>query len=157
PTIAAELKGVDHLSWIVSGYLLAATVSTPIYGKLGDLYGRRALLTVAISVFVAASVLSALAESMGQLIGARALQGLGAGGLMTLGQATIGDVVAPRQRGKYSAYFGAVFSTSSVGGPIIGGLFVDYLSWRWVFWINLPLGLAALALCRYSLRHLPVH
>ncbi|HEY7608834.1 MAG TPA: MDR family MFS transporter [Alphaproteobacteria bacterium] len=157
PTIAAEFKGVDHLSWVVSGYLLAATVSTPIYGKLGDLYGRRALLTVAVSVFVAASVLSALAGSMGQLIAARTLQGLGAGGLMTLSQATIGEVVAPRERGKYQAYFAAVFASSSVGGPIVGGLFVDYLSWRWVFWINLPLGLAALALCRYALRHLPVH
>lgn len=157
PTIAAELRGVDHISWIVSGYLLAATVSTPIYGKLGDLYGRRALLTVAITIFVGASVLSALATSMGQLIGARALQGLGAGGLMTLAQATMGEVVAPRERGKFAAYFAIVFSSSSVGGPIVGGLFVDYLSWRWVFWINLPLGLAALALCRYALRRLPVH
>jgi EmrB/QacA subfamily drug resistance transporter len=157
PTIAAEFKGVDHLSWVVSGYLLAATVATPIYGKLGDLYGRRALLTIAISVFVAASVLSALAQSMVQLIAARALQGLGAGGLMTLAQAIIGEVVAPRERGKYQAYFAAVFASSSVGGPIVGGLFVDFLSWRWVFWINLPLGLAALALCRYALRRLPVH
>ena len=157
PTIAAEFKGVDHLSWVVSGYLLAATVSTPIYGKLGDLYGRRTLLTIAISIFVAASVLSALAQGMGQLIAARTLQGLGAGGLMTLSQAIIGEVVAPRERGKYQAYFAAVFASSSVGGPIVGGLFVDYLSWRWVFWINLPLGLAALTLCRYALRHLPVH
>jgi EmrB/QacA subfamily drug resistance transporter len=156
PTIAAEFRGVDHLAWIVSGYLLAATVSTPIYGKLGDLYGRRALLTVAISIFVAASVLSALSGSMIELIAARALQGLGAGGLMTLAQATIGEVVSPRERGKYSAYFAAVFASSSVGGPIVGGLFVDYLSWRWVFWINLPLGLAALVLCRFALRRLPV-
>jgi EmrB/QacA subfamily drug resistance transporter len=156
PTIAAEFRGVDHISWIVSGYLLAATVSTPIYGKLGDLYGRRALLTIAISVFVAASVLSALATSMAHLIAARALQGLGAGGLMTLAQAIIGEVVAPRERGKYQAYFAAVFASSSVGGPIVGGLFVDYLSWRWIFWINLPLGLAALALCRFALRRLPV-
>ncbi len=157
PTIAAEFQGVDHLSWIVSGYLLAATVATPIYGKLGDLYGRRTLLTVAIAIFVASSVFSALAGSMGQLIAARTVQGLGAGGLMTLAQAIIGEVVAPRERGKYQAYFAAVFASSSVGGPIVGGLFVDYLSWRWVFWINLPLGLAALALCRYALRRLPVH
>lgn len=156
PTIAAEFKGVDHLSWVVSGYLLAATVATPIYGKLGDLYGRRTLLTVAISVFVAASVLSALSRGMSELIAARALQGLGAGGLMTLSQAVIGEVVAPRERGKYQAYFAAVFASSSVGGPIVGGLFVDFLSWRWVFWINLPLGAAALALCRYALRRLPV-
>jgi len=157
PTMSAELHGVDHISWIVSGYLLAATVSTPIYGRLGDLYGRRRLLTVATSVFVAGSLFSALAGSMGQLIAARALQGLGAGGLMTLAQATIGEVVAPRERGKYSAYFAVVFSASSVGGPIVGGLFVDYLSWRWIFWINLPLGLGALALCHFALRRLPVH
>ncbi len=157
PTIAAEFQGVDHLSWVVSGYLLAATVATPIYGKLGDLYGRRTLLTIAIAIFVAASMLSALSQSMAQLIGARALQGVGAGGLMTLAQAIIGEAVAPRERGKYQAYFAAVFAASSVGGPIVGGLFVDFLSWRWVFWINLPFGLAALALCRFALRRLPVH
>jgi EmrB/QacA subfamily drug resistance transporter len=157
PTIAAELAGADHLSWVVSGYLLTATVSMPIYGKLGDLYGRRALLTVATSIFAAASVLCALAGSMGELVAARTLHGLGAGGLLTLAQATIGEVVAPRERGKYQAYFAAVFASSSVGGPIIGGLFADYLSWRWIFWINLPLGLAALALCRFALRRLPVH
>jgi len=157
PTIAAELRGADHLSWVVSAYLLTATVSMPIYGKLGDLYGRRALLTIATSIFTAASVLCALADGMGQLIAARALHGLGAGGLLTLAQATIGEVVAPRERGKYQAYFAAVFASSSVGGPLVGGLFVDFLTWRWVFWINLPLGLAALALCRYALRHLPVH
>jgi EmrB/QacA subfamily drug resistance transporter len=157
PTIAAEFQSIDHLSWIMSGYLLAATISTPIYGKLGDLYGRRTLLTIAIAIFVLASVLSALAGSMGQLIAARTAQGLGAGGLMTLAQAIIGEVVAPRERGKYQAQFAAVFAASSVGGPIVGGLFVDYLSWRWVFWINLPLGLAALALCRFALRRLPVH
>jgi EmrB/QacA subfamily drug resistance transporter len=157
PTMAAEFQDVEHLSWIMSGYLLAATIATPVYGKLGDLYGRRTLLTIAIAVFVAASALSAVAGSMSQLIAARALQGLGAGGLMTLAQAIIGEAVAPRERGKYQAYFATVFAASSVGGPIVGGLFVDYLTWRWIFWINLPLGLAALALCRFALRRLPVH
>lgn len=156
PTIAAEFQGVDHLSWIMSGYLLAATISTPIYGKLGDLYGRRTLLTVAISFFVVASVLSALAGSMGQLIAARTVQGIGAGGLMTLAQAIIGETVAPRERGKYQAYFAAVFAASSVGGPIVGGLFVDFLSWRWIFWINVPFGIGALTLCHFALRRLPV-
>ena len=157
PTIAAEFQDVDHLSWIMSGYLLAATISTPIYGKLGDLYGRRTLLTTAIAFFVVASVLSALAGSMGHLVAARAIQGVGAGGLMTLAQAIIGETVAPRERGRYQGYFAAVFAASSVGGPIVGGIFVDYLSWRWIFWINVPLGLAALALCHFALRRLPVH
>ena len=156
PTIVGEFQAVDHLSWVVSGYLLAATVSTPIYGKLGDLYGRRPLLVICICLFVGASVLSALAQSMTQLIAARAVQGLGAGGLITLAQATIGEVVSPRERGRYSAYFAVVFASSSVGGPVVGGFFVEFLSWRWVFWINLPLGLAALALCRFALRRLPV-
>ncbi|MCW5770417.1 MAG: MFS transporter [Rhodospirillaceae bacterium] len=156
PTIAAEFHGGGHLSWVVSAYLLTATASTPIYGKLGDLYGRRLLLTIAILVFMAASVWCAFATSMTELVAARALHGLGGGGLMTLSQATMGEVVAPRERGKYQAYFAGVFACSSVGGPVLGGAFVDFLSWRWIFWMNLPVGLAALVLCRYALRRLPV-
>jgi len=156
PAIAAEFRDAEHLSWVMSGYLLTATAATPIYGKLGDLYGRRVLLTIAITMFTLASVMSALAGSLVELIGARALQGLGAGGLITLAQATIGEVVPPRERGKYQAYFAIVFATSSVGGPVVGGLFVDFLSWRWIFWMNLPLGLAALALCHFALRNLRV-
>jgi len=156
PAIAAEFRDAEHLSWVVSGYLLTATAATPIYGKLGDLYGRRLLLTISILIFAAASAFSALAGSLFELIGARALQGLGAGGLITLAQAAIGEVVAPRERGKYQAYFAIVFATSSVGGPVVGGLFVDFLTWRWIFWMNLPLALAALALCHFALRGLRV-
>ena len=154
PAIAAEFRDAEHLSWVMSGYLLTATAATPIYGKLGDLYGRRILLTISILIFATASALSGFAGSLVELIGARALQGLGAGGLITLAQAAIGEVVAPRERGKYQAYFAVVFATSSVGGPVVGGLFVDILSWRWIFWMNLPIALAALALCHFALRGL---
>lgn len=157
PTIAAEYHSVEHLSWVVSVYLLTSTASTPIYGKLSDIYGRRALLTVAIAIFVAASALCALAQSMTQLIAARALQGIGGGALIALTQATIADVVAPRDRGRYQGYIATVWASASVGGPLLGGFFVDYLSWRWVFWINLPIGLAALVAARIALRKLPVH
>lgn len=157
PTIAAEYHSVEHLSWIVSVYLLTSTASTPIYGKLSDIYGRRALLTVAIATFVAASALCALAQDMAQLIAARAIQGIGGGALISLTQATIADVIAPRDRGRYQGYIATVWASASVGGPLLGGLFVDYLSWRWVFWINLPIGLAALVAARIALRKLPVH
>jgi MFS family permease len=145
--MAAELGGVEHLSWVVSIYLLTATAATPIYGKLSDLYGRRGLLQGAIVIFVLGSALAALARTMPQLIGARALQGLGGGGLITLAQTVIADYVSPRERGRYQAYLSGVWATASVGGPVLGGLFVDHLSWRWVFWINLPVGALALLLC----------
>lgn len=154
PAIAADLNGLERLSWIVAGYLLTSTAATPIYGKLSDLYGRRVMLETAIALFVAASVFCALAGDMTQLIAARALQGLGGGGLISMAQAVIADVIAPRERGRYQAYLSGVWATASVGGPVLGGLFVDYLSWRWVFWINLPLGIAAFVLCRRALRAL---
>ena len=154
PTIAGELKGLEHLSWIVAGYLLTSTASTPIYGKLSDLYGRRLLLQTAIVIFVIASVLCGLAQDMNQLVAARALQGLGGGGLISMAQAVIADVIAPRERGRYQALFSGVWATASVGGPVLGGLFVDYLTWRWVFWINLPIGIAAFVLCRRGLARL---
>jgi EmrB/QacA subfamily drug resistance transporter len=157
PTIAAELGGAEHLSWVVAGYLLTSTASTPVYGKLSDLYGRRALFGFAIALFVLASVLCALAQTMPQLILARALQGVGGGGLITMAHATIADVIAPRERGRYQGYISSVWAVASVGGPVLGGVFAEYLSWRLVFWINLPLGLAALAIAQVSLRRLPRH
>lgn len=155
PSIAAELSGVEHLSWVVAIYLLTSTVSTPIYGKLSDLYGRRRLLQWAICIFVLGSTLCALSRDMTQLIAARAVQGLGGGGLITLAHALLADHVSPRERGRYQGYLSGTWATASVGGPVLGGLFVDHLSWRWVFWINLPIGALALLLCWRSLRHLP--
>ena len=151
PAIAEELGGFERLSWVVAAYLLTSTASTPIYGKLSDLYGRRSMLEIAIILFVAASMLCGMAQTMPELIAARALQGLGGGGLVSMAQAIIADVISPRERGRYQAYLSGVWATASVGGPVLGGFFVDYLSWRWVFWINLPVGIAAFALCRRAL------
>jgi MFS family permease len=125
PTIVSELGGINHLSWVVTAYLLASTSSTPLYGKISDLYGRKGVFQAAIVIFLVGSALSGLSRNMGELIGFRALQGLGAGGLMALAMAIIGDVVSPRERGKYQAYMGAVFAFASVAGPLLGGFFVD--------------------------------
>jgi EmrB/QacA subfamily drug resistance transporter len=144
PTIVGDLGGLNQLSWVVTAYILASTISTPLYGKLGDLYGRKLLFQFAIVVFLAGSVLCGLSQNMAELIGFRALQGLGAGGLMVGALSIIGDLVPPRERGRYQGYMGGVFALSSVVGPLIGGFFVDHLSWRWVFYVNLPV--AALAL-----------
>src|SRR6476661_3510740 len=137
PTIVGDLGGVEHLSWVVTAYLLASTVVTPLYGKLGDLYGRKPVLQTAIVVFLVGSALCGLAQNMPSLIAFRALQGLGGGGLMVTTTAVIGDIVTPRDRGRYQGYFGGVFGVSTVIGPLIGGFFVDHLSWRWIFYINL--------------------
>ena len=145
PTIVGELGGLDHLSWVVTSYILAATISTPLYGKLGDLYGRKRLFQIAICIFLVGSMLCGLAQNMPQLIGFRGLQGLGAGGLIVGAQAIIGDIVPMRERGRYQGYLGAVFAFSSVVGPLLGGFFVDSLSWRWVFYVNVPVGAVALA------------
>lgn len=143
PTIVGELHGANHLSWVVVAYLLASTVSTPLWGKLGDLYGRKKLYQASIAIFLLGSILCGVSNSMLMLILSRALQGLGGGGLMVLAQAVIGDLVPPRDRGRYSGLFGATFGASTVLGPLIGGVIVDHLSWRWVFFVNIPLGLIA--------------
>jgi EmrB/QacA subfamily drug resistance transporter len=144
PTIVGDLGGLNHLSWVVTAYLVASTVTTPLYGKFSDVYGRKRTFQFAIVVFLFGSALAGLSQSMIELIAFRGLQGIGAGGLMTLAMTIIGDVVPPRQRGRYQGYMGAVFALASVIGPLLGGFFVDQLSWRWVFYVNIPVGAVAL-------------
>src|SRR5271165_6593531 len=144
PTIVADLHGASHLAWVVVAYLLAATVSTPLWGKLGDQYGRKFFFQAAIVIFLCGSALSGLSRSMFELIAFRAVQGLGGGGLIIGAQAIVGDIVSPRERGRYMGLFGAMFGVATVLGPLLGGFFVDYLSWQWVFYINLPIGVLAL-------------
>src|SRR5919201_4324398 len=151
PTIVGELGGLNHLSWVVTSYLLAITIVTPLYGKLGDLYGRKAVLQGALVLFLVGSALCGLAQGMTELIAFRAIQGLGGGGLMVSAQAAIGDVVPPRERGKWTGLFGAVFGVSSVAGPLIGGFLTSNVSWRWIFYVNLPLGLVALGVLAVTL------
>ncbi|HEY7694286.1 MAG TPA: MDR family MFS transporter [Gaiellaceae bacterium] len=155
PTIVGDLGGIEHLSWVVTAYLLTSTVSGPIYGKLGDLYGRKLVLQVAIVIFLVGSALCGLSQNMGELIAFRALQGIGAGGLIITTIAIIGDVVPPRERGRYQGLFGAVFGVSTVIGPLLGGFFVDHLTWRWIFYVNLPVGVVALVVIG-AVFHAPV-
>ncbi|MDQ1019801.1 MDR family MFS transporter [Streptomyces afghaniensis] len=154
PTIVSDLGGLDHLSWVVTAYLLAATAATPLWGKLGDQYGRKRLFQTAIVIFLVGSALCGTAQDMSQLIAFRAVQGLGGGGLIVLSMAIVGDLVPPRERGRYQGLFGAVFGATSVLGPLLGGLLTQHASWRWVFYVNLPVGVVALAVIAAVL-HVP--
>lgn len=155
PRIATDLHGLSKLSWVATAYLLTSAVATPLYGKIGDQFGRKKIFQSAIIVFLIGSALCGLSQSIDQLVAFRAIQGIGGGGLMVLAMTIIGDVVSPRQRGKYLGYIGSVFVLSSVAGPLLGGFFTDSLSWRWIFYINIPLGGLALAAIAARL-HLPV-
>ncbi|MDB5374365.1 MAG: transporter [Belnapia sp.] len=155
-SIAGDLGGWELMPWVVSAYLISSTVTTPIYGRLSDLYGRRPVLLVSVTIFVFGAVLAALAPTMLALIAARVVQGLGGGGLRAIALAVVGDILPPRERGRVQGYLSATFATANIIGPLLGGLFVEYLSWHWIFWVNLPLGAAAFATTWFQLRKLPL-
>ena len=152
PTIVSEIGGLSHLAWIVTAYLLATTIVVPLYGKLGDLLGRRLVLQAAVIIFLIGSALCGIAQNLPELIAFRIVQGLGGGGLIVTAVAVVGDIVPPRERGRYQGFFGGIFGISTVIGPLLGGFIVDNLSWRWIFLINLPFGILALAVINASFR-----
>ena len=156
PAISAQFKDVSQLAWVISGYMVAMTVAVPIYGKLGDLYGRRRLMLFGMGLFTLASLFCGLAQNMEQLVLARIIQGIGAGGMISVSQAIIGDIVPPRERGRYQGYFSSMYAVASVAGPVLGGYMTEYLSWRWVFLINLPLGLVSWWIAHRTLVGLPI-
>jgi EmrB/QacA subfamily drug resistance transporter len=152
PSIAGEFGGASRIGWLAIAYLLTSTIATPLFGKISDLYGRKRLLHLAIVIFLVGSVGSALSQDMGQLIGARAIQGIGGGGLIALPMAVMGDIVSPARRGRYTGYMGITYALAAVFGPLIGGFFVDNASWHWCFWLNIPVGLAAMAVVQRQLQ-----
>jgi EmrB/QacA subfamily drug resistance transporter len=152
PTIVGELGGIEHLSWVVTAYLLSSTASVPLYGKISDLVGRRVVFQFAIVTFLIGSAFAGMAQDMVQLVIARGIQGVGGGGLMAMAMTIIGDVVSPRERGRYQGYIGSVFAFASIAGPLVGGFFVDHLTWRWIFYVNIPVGAAALVVTSVVLR-----
>ena len=156
PTIGRQFRDVSSLSWVITAYLLASTAVAPVFGTLSDIYGRRAMIITALSLFIAGSIVCALAPNMPVLILARGLQGLGGGGIMPIVQTVISDVVTPRERGQYQAYFSGVWMAAGIGGPILGGVFAEHLHWSMIFWINVPLGLASLAMLLPKMAKIPV-
>src|SRR3982075_383820 len=155
PTIGRQFHDVSNLSWVITAYLLASTAVAPVFGTLSDIYGRRAMIIAAMSLFVLGSVLCAVAPNMPMLIVARGLQGLGGGGILPIVQTVISDIVTPRERGQYQAYFSGVWTAAGIGGPIIGGVFAEHLHWSMIFWINVPLGIASLALLLPKMGKIP--
>src|SRR5690349_23474310 len=154
PLIVQEFHGLNHMSWVVTAYVLGTTVSTPLWGKIGDLYGRKTIFLTSIVLFLAGSALCGFSQNMTELIAFRAFQGLGAGGLLVGAMAIIGDLVPPRERGKYQGFMASVMGVAMIGGPLVGGVITDHLNWRWAFYVNLPLGAVALFLLITKL-HLP--
>jgi MFS family permease len=155
PTIVGDLGGLAHMSWLTTGYILATAVATPVWGKLGDLYGRRITFVASVALFLAGSALCGLAQTMTELVGFRALQGLGAGGLIVGALSIIGEMTPPRDRAKYQGVIAAVMPVALIGGPLIGGAITDHLSWRWAFYVNLPLGVVTLVIAWFTLAKLP--